>query len=85
MPSPTSRYSVDEATAGLQSLVRAQQLAQERQAKAALRLAKQAESRDKAQATLQEKQASHERRREELETQKAHERHVRAEQSRLVR
>lgn len=84
MPSPTSRQYVDEATSGLQSLVRAQQLAQERQAKSLLRLAKQAEAGSEAHAAWQEKQARRERRQAEHESQKIREQRLRSEQSHMV-
>ena len=74
----------DEATSGLQALLKAQELSQERQAKTLLNLARQAEAQAETQATWAEKQERRDRRQIEIETQKEKERRIRAEQSRMV-
>lgn len=74
----------DEATSGLQSLLKAQELSQERQAKTLLNLARQAEAEAETQALWAEKQEKRERRQFEIESQREKERRIRAEQSRMV-
>ena len=75
----------DEATSGLQALLRAQELSQERQAKTLLNLARQAEAEAETQAIWAEKQERRERRHAEIESQKDRERRIKAEESRMVR